>query len=75
MGGSGFWVKAGLLIEQTKRVVFMCQDCDVLHQRLKEQAEEMYHMKKSINQLRTDLRYAEREKRKMLKENRKRKKG
>ena len=33
----------------------MCQDCLVLHQRLQEQAEQMFHMKRTIINLRKEI--------------------
>ena len=33
----------------------MCNDCLVLHARLQEQAEQMFHMKRTIINLRKDL--------------------
>lgn len=48
----------------------MCQDCEVLHERLQQQAGQMFQMRKAIVNLRGQLKYERREKEKILKDRR-----
>lgn len=46
----------------------MCNDCDVLHERLQKLSGELFQMKRANSNLRGELKYERREKEKLLKE-------
>jgi peptidoglycan hydrolase CwlO-like protein len=50
----------------------VCQDCAVLHDRLKELADEMYQVKKRCTRLQGELRHERQERAKLLKERKER---
>jgi hypothetical protein len=52
-------------------VIDMCRDCEKLHEQLQEQAGIMFGLRKTISNLRGEVRYERREKEKLIKEKKK----
>lgn len=46
----------------------MCNDCEVLHERLTLQADDLYRLKKTVSNLKGELRYERQARAKLIKE-------